>query len=128
MKTTSIEVKQYTLTIQRGFRLLVLANPSDQTSPFNQLMLVFVTPLPPARGLLTPSTRFALCYVPMEPFSDIYHLVQTERPAFAHAVWDDADNNVHDAAVSTSAEPVGEGFGESVGVALPWWGQITTRP
>lgn len=101
--------------------MLTLTDPSNQTGAFFQLQLVFMDPLPPFRGRLLPS-RQAHCYLPLAAFEDSYHVVQTEKPVYAHGWWEDTDNSVFDAAVSTGSEPPGEGLAEPVLRMIQWWG------
>src|SRR5688572_7841326 len=93
-----IEIKEYSLTVARNSRWLVLKDPGNNTGPFFQLQLVFLDPLPPFQGTLLPS-RQAHCYLPLGAFGDCYHVVQTEKPVYAHAWWNDTDNSVFDAFV-----------------------------
>jgi hypothetical protein len=81
---------------------------------------VFLDPLPPFQGTLLLS-RQAHCYLPLGAFGDCYHVVQTEKPVYAHAWWNDTDNSVFDAFVSTGAEPPGEGLAEPAFSMIRWW-------
>jgi hypothetical protein len=116
----SFEIKEYFVAAGRGTHQLTLSGAGNQTDPIWQLTLLFTDWLPPFRGKLLPS-RQATCYAPLSAFGDIYHVVQTERPVYAYAWWDDVDNSVFDAFVATGPEPPGEGLSEPALGIIRWW-------
>lgn len=61
-------------------------------------------------GFANDKTGFVNVNLPTADFDSIYHVVQTEKPIFVHWRCDPEDRKITGFDVSTSEEPVGEGF------------------
>jgi hypothetical protein len=72
---------------------------------------VFFWEKPPAKmGFVNHDTGFVCVNLPIADFDPLYKIVNTERPIYAHWRTDPQDERLASFDVSTSEEPVGEGF------------------
>jgi hypothetical protein len=71
--------------------------------------LFFYDEAPRTRGFANDATGHLVANMRTADFDAMYHLVQTEKPVYAHWRLDHSDNSVLSIDVSTSEEPVGEG-------------------
>jgi hypothetical protein len=72
---------------------------------------VFFWEKPPAKmGFVNRETGFVSVNLPVADFDPIYKVVNTESPIFAHWRTDPEEERLASFDVSTSEEPVGEGF------------------
>lgn len=86
---------------------LALAKPSG---PIKAVSLFFYEGTPPDRGFVNRETGMVVANLPLADFDATYHIVQTEKPVFVSWRTDPEGNSVVGIDVSTSEEPLGEGF------------------
>jgi hypothetical protein len=72
--------------------------------------LFFYEQPPPELGFANRTTRQLIANLQASDFDSLYHLLQTEKPAFVGWQLEAGSDNVVSVAVSTSEEPLGEGF------------------
>lgn len=56
------------------------------------------------------ANEILLVTLPESLFADMYHIVQTESPAFFHWRLDESGNQITRCSIGTLEEPIGEGF------------------
>ena len=80
-------IELYTVAIYRssdldGDRVLFLQPPATDTGEFKLVTIAFYEVDPPDLGELNPHEKAVAVTLPARDFDAMYHLVQTEKPAF----------------------------------------------
>lgn len=86
--------------------LYLEADPSA-SGTFKHFALYFLQD-PPSLGYVNPDNGYVVPFLSIEDFSDIYYIVQAERPVYA-AFFADDNSALQWFQVRTGVEPTGEG-------------------
>jgi hypothetical protein len=86
--------------------LYLEADPSS-SGTFKHFALYFFEP-PQSLGYVNPNNGYVVPFLRLNDFSDIYHIVQSEKPVYTLFYADDS-NQLQWFQVRTAAEPTGEG-------------------
>ena len=88
-------------------RHLYLEADSSASGTFKHFALYFSDD-PPSLGYVNPDNGYVVPFLLLKDFSDIYHIVQAERPVYTSFFADD-DKELQWFQVRTALEPTGEG-------------------
>lgn len=89
-------------------RYLFLEPAPGQQETGNVGVRIHFQPHPEDIGYRT--DELLLVTLPESFFADMYHIAQTESPAFFHWQLDRSNNRIAHCSIGTLEEPVGEGF------------------
>jgi len=107
-------VASYSVVTQRNqdpantlARHLYLEADPSASGTFKHFALYFFEP-PSSLGYVNPGNGYVVPFLPLAEFSDIYRIVQSEKPVYTLFYADD-NNQIQWFQVRTAPEPTGEG-------------------
>jgi hypothetical protein len=83
---------------------------SNPTAGIKEVSAFFWEKVPHKLGFVNRTTGFVCVNLPLADFDPMYRILNTEQPIFVHWRTDPEDDHLASFDVSTSEEPVGEGF------------------
>jgi hypothetical protein len=108
-----LEIEAYRVGVSRRStddfkRFLFLEPDSAYRGPGDSGVRIFFEPGPTEIG--RSAAGFLVVTLELDYFSDMYHLLQTEKPVYFSWGFDEAGEQLSWCDLSTTEEPIGEGF------------------